>query len=106
MGTRVVGCKFLFADLCFVRIETALISVAFDSAENVILYTRCVDNEVIEGDKRILKTVLGPLFQEESFGIHCLRGGPFEVLIPQQNKVIDDLRVRAHPCLKISQGEE
>jgi len=90
--TQVIGCLMNISDLCFVRIETAIISIAFDSAEDIILYTRAIDpSEQARGlvrdisqDKFLLKKLLGSLFRESSFGIHYLRGGHFEVTIPEK----------------------
>ena len=80
---RVIGCVFSIDDLCFVRIETPLIFVAFVS-DKVILYTR----EITSGnpvhfmkDRNLLRDLLGPLFQ--NFGIHDLNGGHFAIAISE-----------------------
>lgn len=106
--TEVVGCIFSVTDLCFVRLETALISVAFDSTEEVILYTRPIKTcgfsfkegtsaaEEIKTDKALLRALLGPLFEEANFGIHKLRGGPFEVIVPEKGKLFPIPKTELH----------
>lgn len=100
--TRVIGCLFSMRDLCFVRIETALISVAFDQSQNVILYTREIKgsegiSQDLKKDKAFLKKVLGDLFKDSIFGVHRLKGGPFEITIPEKSFTTKELNDEWNP---------
>lgn len=93
MQTKVVGCKLSTMDLCFVRIELPF-SIAFNSTEEVILYTQIFSPEVdLKKEEKKFKP-LGPL--KKNFGVHELRGGPFEVVISREKKVIPSITMRAN----------
>lgn len=91
-NTTVIGCAFTLHDLQFVRFEyCALISIAFDLPGRVILYTKKVEQGIVEDyeltdERAVLERVLGGLWNEECFGIHELSGGAFETVIPEQRK--------------------
>lgn len=87
LKTAVVGCSFSICDIQYVRIEGALISVAFDTAGKVILYTKPLEvpflHSEIEKEKTVLKKVLGGMWDERFFGVHILSGGDIEITIPE-----------------------